>query len=245
MIRWLEDQMIKWLGVLRIRNLHGFLHQSWNEDLLTQAVTRGSASVLWCCVRRSGVNDDAPAFLLWPDCSLTDESPTVAFCAFTICAPLGEGPSDRSQRGYQFVLWSRLTGVYWRTLEGGCSLKRLVKPPNCFTLLIFSEISRFWEEIFICEALRAETQPALFLLRAVKHHDPQHSACTHESLVCNPQTHITEACGDTTVYLPGLICWERHAHSRLSCVGCQTRTHWAHPGFYNTSSFKSVSGMQE
>lgn len=158
---------------------------------------------------------------------------------------LGKEPSDWSQRGYQFVLWSCLTGVYWRTLKGGCTLKRLVKPPNYFTLLIFSEISRFGEEIFICEALRAETQPVLFLLRAVKHYDPQDSACTHKSLVCNPQTHITEACGDTTVYLPGLIRWERHAHSRLSCVGCQTRTHWANPGFYNTSSFKSVSGMQE
>lgn len=118
---------------------------------------------------------------------------------------LGEEPSDRSQRGYPCVLWSCQTGVCWRTLEGGCSLRRLVKPPNCFTLLIFSEISRFWKEIFICEALRAETQPALFLLRAVKHHDRQDSACTHESLVCNPQTHITAARGDTTVRLPGPI----------------------------------------
>lgn len=92
-----------------------------------------------------------------------------------------------------------------------------------------------WEEIFICEALRAETQPALLLLGAVKHQDPQDSVCTHESLVCNPQTHITEAHGDTTVCLPGLICWECHAHSRLSCVRCQTHTQWANTRFYNTS----------
>lgn len=258
MIRWLNDQMIRRLDDQMIRRSDDQIIRCVEDrepvwfpppELKWRPAYTGSHSGFCQCSlmlrQRSGVNDDAPAALMWPDCSLTDGSPTAAFCAFTICSPLGEEPSGQSQRGYQCVLWSCLTGVYWRTLEGGCSLKRLVKPPNFFILLIFSEILRFWEEIFVCEALRAETQPALFLLGAVKHHDPQGSACTYESLVCNPQTHITEACGDTTVYLPGLICWERHAHSRLSCVGCQTRTHWANPGFYNTSNFKSVSGMQE